>query len=425
MDNEKIEPFFDIDRDGKELAGILEKIEEQRLLRSLQGDHFGDVLEALKRFKAPLAPPDPAALNHRIDQLRSLQAPYFVLGGKWLSKLAYLLNLPLFFFGRKQEHFNKMLADILQSQVEQAGHMHAIVDYQRYQDRRISELVAALEKSQALLEKQQHEAQIERKELQQDLQSGDERLSVELRGANEWLTEVSRETRGLNDWLTKVSNETRGDSHWLKVESAKMMRLSMQVRELLDVYVPGVDTTTFEEPRIVDAVAYTAKRALAPEGLSVNLGCGEKPCEGFINVDREELPGVDVVADVRCLPFEEGSLLQISSEHLVEHFRQQQLAQTIIPYWKKLLLDKGSLRIVCPNWQAMIDLLEKGEMPYESFKEITFGAQDYNGDDHFSMYTPETLTTLLKECGFPRVELVATDRMNGACPEMELLAYLS
>lgn len=86
---------------------------------------------------------------------------------------------------------------------------------------------------------------------------------------------------------------------------------------------------------------------------------------------------------------------------------------------------RGTLRIVCPNWQVMLDLLGKGDMSYSTFKEITFGAQDYSGDDHFSMYTPETLTALLNECGFPRVEVIATDRMNGACPEMKLLAYLS
>lgn len=82
MDEQTKEPFFDIDRDGKELDGILEKIEEQLLIRSLQGDRFGDVAEAAKRFDAPPFPPDPAPLYRRIAQLRSLQAPYFVMGGE-------------------------------------------------------------------------------------------------------------------------------------------------------------------------------------------------------------------------------------------------------------------------------------------------------------------------------------------------------
>jgi hypothetical protein len=40
------------------------------------------------------------------------------------------------------------------------------------------------------------------------------------------------------------------------------------------------------------------------------------------------------------------------------------------------------------------------------------------------MYTPETLRALLLDAGFARVELVAPERMNGLCPEMELIAHL-
>jgi hypothetical protein len=78
---------------------------------------------------------------------------------------------------------------------------------------------------------------------------------------------------------------------------------------------------------------------------------------------------------------------------------------------------------VCPNWAAMLERLRDGRMSLGDFKTVTFGLQDYPGDDHFAMYTPETLSELLRGCGFERVEVVARERMNGACPEMELVAW--
>jgi hypothetical protein len=98
------------------------------------------------------------------------------------------------------------------------------------------------------------------------------------------------------------------------------------------------------------------------------------------------------------------------------------LATVLLPYWKSLLRPDGILRIVCPDWAAMLRRLQAGEMSYANFKLVTFGAQDYSGDDHFSMYTPESLSEVLSQAGFRRIEVLAEDRPNGACREMELIA---
>jgi hypothetical protein len=71
----------------------------------------------------------------------------------------------------------------------------------------------------------------------------------------------------------------------------------------------------------------------------------------------------------------------------------------------------------------MLERVHDGRMKLEEFKLVTFGWQDYEGDDHFAMYTPETLRALLGDVGFGRIEVLAVDRMNGLCPEMELVAH--
>ena len=156
--------------------------------------------------------------------------------------------------------------------------------------------------------------------------------------------------------------------------------------------------------------------------LRVNLGCGEKTLPGYLNVDARELPEVDVVADVRRLPFDEGTLAEVASSHLVEHFREHELATGVLPYWRSLLRPGGTVRIVCPNWDALLGKLIDGEITLDDFRQVTFGAQEYEGDDHFAMYTPESLVLALRDAGFHDVDVVAKDRPNGLSLDMELIA---
>ncbi len=208
-----------------------------------------------------------------------------------------------------------------------------------------------------------------------------------------------------------------GMQNQIQVLHRKQEMLALNLRERIAVDAAPAERV---EPRVVNSERY---RELTAGGAPrVNIGCGEKPMAGYLNIDMRQGEGVDVVAEAADLPFEPGSLGEIASFHLVEHFREQQLRQTILPYWRSLLRPDGVLRTVCPNWEGMIVRLQAGEMPYHVFKTLTFGLQDYDGDDHFAMYTPASLEDALRQAGFTAVELVVADRQNGMCPEMELLA---
>lgn len=172
------------------------------------------------------------------------------------------------------------------------------------------------------------------------------------------------------------------------------------------------------QPRVIDAAKV---KKLAP-ALKVNVGCGHITMPGYVNVDRRELPGVDVVAEANNMPFGGASLAELYSAHLIEHFPQEQLRREILPYWKGLLKPKGKLRAVVPDADAMIREFAAGRYGYDELREVTFGGQDYDGDFHFNMFTPESLSSLLREAGFSKVEVVERGRRNGACYEFELVA---
>jgi glycogen(starch) synthase len=217
--------------------------------------------------------------------------------------------------------------------------------------------------------------------------------------------------------LPKIAADQKALAEWVRLLQRKMEILALDLRELGAGRQPEIS-----EPAIVDPAAYSHKLAEMGDLIRVNLGCGEKPLAGYINIDCRRVPEVDVVADVRRLPFGERSLFEIHSAHLVEHFPANHLRRVILPYWKTLLRSGGILRTVCPNWQAMIQHLSRGEMSLEDFHLVTFGGQEYDTDTHFAMYTPGTFSAILTETGFRNIQIVSEQRQNGLCPEMEILA---
>ena len=163
------------------------------------------------------------------------------------------------------------------------------------------------------------------------------------------------------------------------------------------------------------------KAALA-KGLRLNVGCGHIPMDGYVNVDRRELPHVDVIAEANHMPFAKGSVAELYSAHLVEHFPKEQLRREVLPYWKSLLRAGGVLRCVVPDSRSMIEKYVQGEMKFEDLREVTYGSQDYAGDFHYNMFTPESLREVLEEAGFTDVSFPAIGRVNGLCLEMEAVA---
>jgi hypothetical protein len=182
-----------------------------------------------------------------------------------------------------------------------------------------------------------------------------------------------------------------------------------------------------------EASAETATRVVSVEkverakreGLRLNVGCGHIAMEGYVNVDRRELPGVDVVAEVDRLPFDPGTVAELFSAHLLEHFPREQLRRELLPYWRSLLAEGGTLRAVVPDAATMIRKYSAGELPWEDLREVTFGGQDYSGDFHFDMFTPESLGELLREAGFHDPRFPVVGRANGRCYEMEVVAAKS
>lgn len=157
----------------------------------------------------------------------------------------------------------------------------------------------------------------------------------------------------------------------------------------------------------------------------INLGCGHVQPEGYINVDARELPGVDVVTSADDLLFDDNVLEEIYAAHLIEHFTELELTRKIFPHWIKKIKPGGKLRLVTPDADSMIKDYVAGEMTFDALRKVTYGAQDYEGDFHYTMFSVNSLKELLINAGFEKIELIEDNRRNGLCREMEIVAVKS
>ena len=402
------------------LEEILQRIDENLATRSLlhdKSDATGDSKpdNNAELFHLPL-PPAPPNFFERIIEIRNAQAPYYVVNGNPIAKLIKKAhNLVIKVFGRKQAYFNNLTLNVLEAL---AVYVSALQEHNKSQ----SVLTNALSRQMTLKIEQFAAMQVDYQQLVAEIGQLAAKQNDEQQQATSRIEQLAAKQNDEQQQFESVYKELKGLSAWLDLVARKTEMVSMNVREALASQPQKM--TEWPEPRIVDPEKYAQRLSEMKDQVKINLGCGEKPLPDYLNVDFRQLPDMDIVADVHRLPFDPGTVFEISSAHLVEHFREHHSRIILFPYWKSLLKPDGQLRIVCPNWAAMLEQMNAGHMSLEIFKRLTFGAQDYDGDDHFAMYTPETLEKLLLEIGFSHVEKIVVDRMNGVCPEMELLARL-
>jgi predicted SAM-dependent methyltransferase len=152
-------------------------------------------------------------------------------------------------------------------------------------------------------------------------------------------------------------------------------------------------------------------------GLLVHLGCGNALLPGWINVDCYPPPqesGIEILTvDMRRgLPFADGSVRAVFSEHFLEHLPVEIVRDVILREIRRVLEPGGVVRIGVPSGEYFIErylqyrsggtdaLFEEhrnGATPMTMLNEIM------HSYGHHYLYDFETLQRMLKQSGFTEV----------------------
>lgn len=150
--------------------------------------------------------------------------------------------------------------------------------------------------------------------------------------------------------------------------------------------------------------------------LYLHVGCGTYFIPGFINIDYNWQPGVDLCWDItKGLPFRAESVDGIFTEHCLEHFSFMTCA-TILGEFFRVLRPGAALRLVIPDAGMYADLyqLHKDCEHASAFPNASHSIEPdigfftpmmavnraFRDWGHLYAYDAETMAQLLRKTGF-------------------------
>jgi len=93
----------------------------------------------------------------------------------------------------------------------------------------------------------------------------------------------------------------------------------------------------------------TRRRRPKPEGILLDIGCGENKHPFFLGMDKRPLPNVDIVHDLEVFPYPlpDESCITILGSHIVEHIKPWLMLDFMNELWRILKVG-GQLALSMP-----------------------------------------------------------------------------
>ncbi|MBV8337110.1 MAG: methyltransferase domain-containing protein [Alphaproteobacteria bacterium] len=173
----------------------------------------------------------------------------------------------------------------------------------------------------------------------------------------------------------------------------------------------------------------TRLRLARLDGCRVNVGCGDRPAPGWVNIELNSSAQTYFWDCRRGLPFSDDRVTAIYCEHVFEHFRPEGESSVFLRECRRCLRRGGVLRIVVPDagaylraygqnsaQLAALSLLKQTEEGWREMRlnyrgqHTTYRTQIQltnevfrQGYQHKYAYDEETLVLALHHAGFSKV----------------------
>jgi len=145
-------------------------------------------------------------------------------------------------------------------------------------------------------------------------------------------------------------------------------------------------------------------------GVRINVGCGNKRLDGYVNCDfGDNYSGKqpDVVCDIRELPFDGDFADEVLAVHVLEHFYIWE-AEAVVTEWMRVLKPGGKLVIEVPCLDKIIHQFIK----FEGAPPVNLGMWGLYGDPsykdermtHHWCYSVSQLKALLNHVGLKDIQ---------------------
>ena len=152
--------------------------------------------------------------------------------------------------------------------------------------------------------------------------------------------------------------------------------------------------------------------------IRLNLGSGEQPLAGYVNIDRK------TGGEAYPLPYPDGSVSEVRAAHVLEHFGFREVP-SVLREWVRVLQVGGWLRIAVPDFdwivrqmvgkdfpvvpsdtpaEALVSIQSVDEdgvsIPIEAY---LFGGQQHEDDFHKIAFNEWKLSALMRSVGLTNI----------------------
>ena len=149
------------------------------------------------------------------------------------------------------------------------------------------------------------------------------------------------------------------------------------------------------------------------ELIRLHLGCGENYLGGYINVDlsQDNQPlmraKADICADIRELHYDDNSIDEIRSHHLLEHFSRQE-ALGLLLQWRRWLKPGGILHVETPDFESAVrTFIYASRVQRFKIARHIFGSQEAEWAFHKDFWGKEKWRYVLSMLGFDNIRCVS------------------
>jgi len=154
--------------------------------------------------------------------------------------------------------------------------------------------------------------------------------------------------------------------------------------------------------------------------VKLNLGCGDRYVDGWVNVDNETPHRIDQRRDLRKGIPEEwaGQVTHIYAGHLFEHltpYECERLASGLIVCAHT---DGCVFVAVGPDIAVAEQMVKDGtfDFTYHSLDTLRHGAGRWSGDEHMWETTGPAVAKIIRDAGWPVVHVMTINQLEGGWP---------
>ena len=132
----------------------------------------------------------------------------------------------------------------------------------------------------------------------------------------------------------------------------------------------------------------------------LNLGCGEIPKKGWINLDIGDAPHVDIMWDLnkKPYPFKDNSIDEIYSSCVLEHLKN---LGVFVEECYRILKPKGKIVVKCDYagyiFLYLLKRMEHNRLLQNNYKTASWHKKNINKDNHLCLFVPSHLVKLFGE----------------------------